>query len=84
MYESGRALSTAYTLRQRETFSLILVLRRFSCNLTTPDTSLRVDVGCDDCVSAELVDEWLQARNALSIEIFLQHTRSGVHPVFCA
>jgi hypothetical protein len=27
-------------------------------------------VGCDDCVSAGLVDEWLQARNELSIEIF--------------
>ena len=34
-----------------------------------------VDVGSDDCVSAGLVDEWLQARNELSIEIFLQHTR---------
>jgi hypothetical protein len=45
---------------------------------------LRVDVGSDDCVSAGLVDEWLQARNELSIEIFLQHTRLGVHPVFCA
>ena len=35
---------------------------------------MRMDVGCDDCVSAGLVDEWLQARNELSIEIFLQHT----------
>jgi hypothetical protein len=41
----------------------------FSCTLTAPDTPLRVDVGCDDCVSAGLVDEWLQARNELSIEI---------------
>jgi len=32
----------------------------------------------------ELVDEWLQVRNALSIEIFLQHTLSVVHPAFCA
>ena len=35
---------------------------------------MRVDVGSDDCVSAGLVDEWLQARNELSIEIFLQDT----------
>ena len=41
---------------------------------------MRVDVGCDDCVSAGLVDEWLQARNELSIEIFLQHTRFGRSP----
>jgi hypothetical protein len=34
---------------------------------------LRVDVGCDDCVSAGLVDEWLQARNELSIEIFRKY-----------
>jgi hypothetical protein len=45
------------------------VLRRFSRNLTAPDIPLRFDVGCDDCISAGLVDEWLQARNALSIEI---------------
>ncbi|HEX9938494.1 MAG TPA: hypothetical protein VGB15_15260, partial [Longimicrobium sp.] len=47
-----------------------MVLRRFSCNLTAPDTPLRVDVGSDDCVSAGLVDEWLQGGNELSIEIF--------------
>src|SRR3954451_13302766 len=56
------------------------VIRRFGCNLTAPDTPLRVDVGSDDCVSAGLVDEWLQARNELSIEIFLQHTRFGRSP----
>ena len=50
----------------------------------TGHTPLRVDLGCDDCVSAGLVDEWLQARNALSIEIFLQHTPFGRSPVFCA
>ncbi|MFL5386474.1 MAG: hypothetical protein ACJ8GN_28485, partial [Longimicrobiaceae bacterium] len=60
------------------------VLRRFSCNLTAPDTSLRVDVGSDDCVSAGLVDEWLQARNELSIEFFCSTPGSGVHPVICA
>ncbi|HET7232627.1 MAG TPA: hypothetical protein VFJ16_21635, partial [Longimicrobium sp.] len=36
-----------------------LVLRRFSCSLIAP----------------EHVDEWLQAWNALSIEIFLQEHR---------
>jgi hypothetical protein len=45
---------------------------------------LRVDVGSDDCVSAELVDEWLQGGNELSIEIFCSTPGSGVHPVFCA
>ena len=60
--------------------STFLVLRGFSCNLTAPDTPLRVDVGCDDCVSAGLVDEWLQVRNELSIEIFFQHTRFGRSP----
>ena len=60
-----------------------LVHREFSCNLTASDTPLRVDVGSDDCVSAGLVDEWLQARNALSIEIFFRTPGSGVHPVFC-
>jgi len=60
--------------------SEIWVLRRFRCNLTAPATPLRGGVGCDDRVSAGLVDEWLQARNALSIEIFLQHTRFGRSP----
>jgi hypothetical protein len=46
--------------------------------------SLLVDLGSGDCVSAGLVDEWLQARNALSIEIFLRDTSSVVHPVFLA
>src|SRR5215213_6310628 len=34
----------------------------------------------DDCVSAGLVDEWLQVRNALSIEIFLRDTQWGSSP----
>ncbi|MFL5511406.1 MAG: hypothetical protein ACJ8CN_03075 [Gemmatimonadales bacterium] len=38
--------------------------------------------GPGDCGSARLVDEWLQARNALSIEIFLQDTLSGSSPRF--
>ena len=33
--------------------------------------------GFDDCGSTRLVDEWLQVRNALSIEIFLQDTLLG-------
>ncbi|HEX9936383.1 MAG TPA: hypothetical protein VGB15_04650, partial [Longimicrobium sp.] len=36
---------------------------------------MRVDVGSDDCVSAGLVDEWLQGGNELSIEF------SAAHPV---
>ena len=39
-----------------------------------------VTAGFDDCGSAGLVDEWLQARNALSIEIFLQDTHLGSSP----
>ncbi|HEX9935497.1 MAG TPA: hypothetical protein VGB15_00190, partial [Longimicrobium sp.] len=35
---------------------------------------------CDDFGSARLVDEWLRARNALSIEIFLQDTPLGSSP----
>ena len=42
--------------------------------LNLHDTPLLVDVGSNDFVSAGLADEWLQARNALSIEIFLQDT----------
>jgi len=42
--------------------------------LNLPDTHLLFDVGSDNCVRAGLVDERLQARNALSIEIFLQNT----------
>src|SRR5215213_6120816 len=34
----------------------------------------------DDCVSPGLVDEWLQVRNALSIEIFLLDTLWGSSP----
>src|SRR5215213_2749493 len=34
----------------------------------------------DDCVSPGLVDEWLQVRNALSIEIFLRDTLWGSSP----
>ena len=56
------------------------VLRRFSCNLTAPDTPLRVDAGSDVCVRAGLVDEWLQARDELRIEIFLRRTRFGRSP----
>ena len=36
--------------------------------------------GSDDFGSARLVDEWLQARNELSIEIFLQDTHAGSSP----
>jgi hypothetical protein len=39
-----------------------------------------VDAGSDNCVSAGLVDEWLHARNALSIENFLRDTRFGRSP----
>jgi hypothetical protein len=45
-----------------------LGLRRSGCNLIAP----------------ELVDEWLQARNALSIEIFAGTPASVAHPVVCA
>jgi len=38
----------------------------------------------DNRGSARLVDEWLRARNALSIEIFFRTPSSVVHPVFCA
>ena len=50
----------------------------------TSTTKVAAERGCDDCVSAGLVDEWLQARNELSIEIFLQDSQSRSSPVFCA
>jgi hypothetical protein len=45
---------------------------RFFVDLVEPDhrTSGRPVMVSDDCVSAGLVDEWLQVRNELSIEIF--------------
>src|SRR5687767_12265912 len=49
--------------------------RRILCASTRPSTP-----GCDDDGSARVVDEWLHARNELSIEIFLQDTRLGSAP----
>src|SRR5215213_6652515 len=51
--------------------------RRILC-----DSPPLVIAGSDDRGSARPVDEWLQARNEMSIEIFLQDTYRGTHPVF--
>jgi hypothetical protein len=40
-------------------------------------TSPLVAAGSNDCVGAGLIDEWPQARHAVSIEIFLQDTLVG-------
>ncbi|HYH82640.1 MAG TPA: hypothetical protein VEX86_22805, partial [Longimicrobium sp.] len=55
-------------------------LRRLGCN----PNARTFGAGSDDCGSARLVDEWLQARNALSIEIFCRTPTWGAHPVFRA
>src|ERR1041384_326029 len=51
-------------------------LRRSGWNLTVHTFG----AGSADYCSAELVDEWLQAPNALSIEIFCRDTHLGSSP----
>ena len=74
----ARAQAPPQLLRPRQTVTADVAADEFGkgsssigCNLTNRS-------------SAILAGEWLQARNALSIEIFCRALPGGVHPVFCA